>query len=304
MINCITTAPKENPTKTEAVNVAVVDDFTNRTIELVINSGKLAHGELVEGFIKSELPNSKFDRYDVTVPDSIDTKFITAGLPKDYDKPYYKFTKPQIQEFRLIKFESQLNQLNTNIANGKNYSAVNMSTSISLDLNHVSKALGKTITEENIHQYKDEVKKFLADEKSGKIHNLMSNIITQIERITESKTPVYIAAGNKSEAYFNALSLANGVNVVGATDETGNMASYTLSNPFINKKENGTGLISAKVITKYEDGSADLGVDYTGDKKIDLVFKVPAGQKNVQVIEKIQGTSYATPRSLAKDIKK
>lgn len=248
--------------KAPPVKIAVVDDYFQKTIR--IDSDRIpdmVHGVAVEAFIKSGLPNAQITRMSTT-----------------YD-------------------ESSVKNALTYILNGaEKYDAINLSKSSDISYKEISKFIGMKVTPQNVAQNKDEIKnRFFASKHHDAQY--IKEIITSLEKIAADGTKIYIAAGNNGNKNFNLYTLADGVNVVGATLKHGKIAPYSSSNKLVTRYERGSFRIN-----KVKDENGQWGFDITQNGKPDIMASETTSKVKKAFFD-LYGTSFAAPQALARDFR-
>lgn len=144
----------------------------------------LAHGDLVNEYIKNGGQNIKTQRLEAR--DSVDV--TSKRLEAIENKEYW------------------------------DYDALNISMSVGMKYSDIESELGvKGVTPENLAEKRDEIVKSLSTNPE---YEDTYKAIRSIENIVKDDTAVYIAAGNESDE-FNLLTLAKGSVSVGALETTG-----------------------------------------------------------------------------------
>lgn len=273
------------------LNIAIIDDFSNKSV--FIDSDDIpdvAHGKVVERFIKEGLPDAQISEFDIK----------NAELPT-----------------ALSNINNQLDNVLREIKNGKKFDALNISLSDNSSFETLSEILGVRLSPWGTAKYRDELRQIIkkgaqvsldqnATEEEIKTHNNaveLNDIITKIDEISSTGVNVFMSAGNtlrdtpgKTFANnLNLFSLAKTYKTVGAKNERGSTADFSNYNDLVNEWEKG--VFHFKTMT---DKNGEEGIDYTGDGTIDIYKKDLSSQN---IMDGIQGTSFATPLALVKDFK-
>lgn len=212
--------------------IAVIDEYKNNVLKIDWdNKPDMIHGEAVESFIKSALPNAEITRFDT----NLNEKSVRDAL-------------------ELI------------LKSGIKYDALNLSKSSDIKLKDLSLITGFKVTNETLAKDKKIIKeRFFA---SGHKESAdIQAIIKSLEELASNGTKIYISAGNRGKQSVNLYTLADGVNVVGALNKYGVLkASFTSDNALINRWYKGVYHIS-----KIEDSAPITGFDINEDGKIDIL---------------------------------
>jgi len=255
--------------------VVVIDNFSHRDGKIAFGT-KVSHGEVVQRFLEENLPSV----FDIERCDCYDNQGAIASDDKI--------------KLCLKKYLDQTK-------NGNPPAAINLSLGNKIYYSEASKVLGEEVNAKNLAQHKEKLRELFE-------HSSERNwqMIELLDELTARGVDVYVAAGNKftttdgynnPDTYFNPLTLANGVKVVGATDKDGNFEKFSVTNSLINASERG----EFKVNQVKENGV--LGCDYTEDGTMDVLINRYAGKYVKLCTNKpLQGTSLATPLRLAKDL--
>ena len=185
-------------------NIAMVDDF--KTVNIKVDADlkpDITHGDAVEMFIKSGLPDANIDKFHTTV-DEISVR----------------------------------DALNSILQSDKKYDAVNISKSSDISYKELSKLVGKRITPKNISANKEFVKQKLFKSNYPEV-GYIEEINKNLESLIKSGTKVYIASGNKGKKSLNLYTLADGVEVVGALKDNGKRANFSTINSLVKRHEKG-----------------------------------------------------------------
>src|SRR5699024_6942913 len=107
-----------------------------------------------------------------------------------------------------------------------------------------------------------------------------------LERLSAKGVKIYISAGNKGKNYLNLYTLADNVNVVGATNSYGTAKTkFSNNNSLVNRWFKG--VFSVK---KIKDKDGQTGFDINEDGKIDILAKDTTSRLKIAA-ESIYGTS-------------
>ncbi|MBR5303990.1 MAG: hypothetical protein IKU37_04090 [Candidatus Gastranaerophilales bacterium] len=260
-----------------AKNILVIDNFRSDNID--INGDFLcdvSHGFVTSSMIEKNLPDAKVVKCHI---------FPEKGINQD---------------FVVNRFDSLLTSVLECIEKGKKFDAINLSLGFSAKYNVLSKKLGFNITPENIAENAQKVRNVMEKADNQLKVQCFSvkkvvGILEKMDKITSKGTKIYIAAGNSSDRCFNLLTLADNIVSVGGVDKKGNFVVYSDRNTLVNRFENG------EVISK----SVDSGFDFTGDGIADVKKEETSAFFNfATVFARFEGTSFATPRALVKDLLK
>lgn len=210
----------------------MIDEYKNKILKIDWdNKPDMIHGEAVESFIKSALPNAEITRFDT----NLNEKSVKDALES------------------ILK-------------SGIKYDALNLSKSSDIKLKDLSLITGFKVTNETLAKDKKIIKeRFFASghKESADIQAIIQNL----EKLATDGTKIYISAGNKGKKSLNLYTLADGVNVVGALNEYGVVkASFTSDNALINRWYKGVYHIS-----KIEGSTPVTGFDINEDGKTDIL---------------------------------
>lgn len=259
-------ANNKNRTEDNTRRIAVVDNFKDKLDIDGDGKGDISHGDLCCIFLKQSNPDAKIDRLDVSGGGS----FGGHDSAKLFDK---------------------LSQ----IANKGNnyYDGVSLSQS-------AEQAYGNgPLTADNLKNYKSQINQEVKNDQE------YGGIINKLEEIAGNGTPVYTSSGNKSDI-FDYYSAAEGVTSVGAEYIEGTNKDKYSVNSLTDKLSNGE-FTSYDVITQGgKDTGRVLGLDITGDGKVDVPVSMLSGKG--KVFNKPSwlsdpSSSIATPRALGEDTK-
>lgn len=247
-------------------NIAIIDTFDSGEPIFMTRDKNIYHGEVIERFIHEGLPDAHIEEFNVN---GSNTKINQSGII-DSLKEILKRTEK-----------------------GEKFSAVNCSMAAKLNYFNISVLSGKQITPDNLSENREKVLEYIRQQQDPAAQADVQ-IIDLIEKIVSKGVPVYVGAGN-SKSTFNILSLAKGVNTVGALDIDGTQIDEFSNNSLVNKK--GQGFFY--VLKTMNPENYNVGFDYTDDGSIDIhssELLIPR--------EAINGTSYSTPKAIVQDLKK
>ncbi len=232
-INPVFSAFVFNQRNSKAKNVALVDEFSRKTIQLDVDrKPDITHGEAVEAFIKSGLPDVAIDRFDTNVNE------VTVR-----------------------------DALKTILSHRGKYDAVNISKASYITYKELSKLVGCKITPKNLYEKKELIKDKFFKSNYPEV-GYLKEINTYLEELIKSGTRVYIASGNQSKGALNLYTLANGAEIVGALKNNGKRAGFSTINSLVNRHEKGVFKVK-----KIKDENGQKGFDFTQDGKIDIYDK-------------------------------
>lgn len=274
--------------KKPELSIAIIDDFTNKSI--FIDNDKtpdIAHGKVVERFIKEGLPNASVKEFDIKATEGME---LLDGM------------------------NNQLDNMIENIDKGAEYDALNLSISCNKSFTDLRTVFNSRLSAWGVTGYKEDLRKYidtkaettldenaLSIEKENRDYFIAINsIISKLDKISSKGVKIYVAAGNNSGDFrdnnLNLFSLADGVTTVGATEnDCGTPADFSNYGDFVKRQEKGVFLFSTLKNDKGEEG-----VDFTGDGSIDI-YKKDLSSK--ELMGGIKGTSLSTPIALVKDFK-
>ena len=232
-VNPVFSAFVFNQRNAKAKNVAMVDEFSRKTIQLDVDrKPDITHGEAVEAFIKSGLPDVTVDRFDTNVNE-----------------------------------DTVRDALKTILSRRGKYDAVNISKSSDITYKDLSRLVGCKITPKNLKEKKELIKdKFFKSNHPEA--GYLKEINTYLEELVKSGTRVYIASGNQAKKTLNLYTLADGVEVVGALKNNGKRAGFSTINSLVNRHEKGVFKVK-----KIKDEKGEKGFDFTQDGKVDIYDK-------------------------------
>lgn len=264
-------------TKKPIMNILVADDFKNSTIDIDGDFlSDVSHGFVTSSLIEQGLPNANVIKKNI-FPKSTLNSFLTAS-----------------------KLDSLFTSVLENTKKGKIFDAINLSVGFSVKYESLSREVGFELNHENIADFAQDVKQALIERngnfmiKSKPMKEIVS-IIEKMDKISAKGTKIYIAAGNSGDSSFNLLTLADNIINVGAVNNKGNFVTYSDKNTLVNRIENGD------ICPKAVKGGFDITDDGIADVKKEETtaifhFTTP--------FAKFEGTSFASPRALVKDLLK
>jgi len=118
---------------------------------------------------------------------------------------------------------------------------------------------------------------------------LFIQMLDRLKRLNELGVRIYLASGNSSNTSFDPAGLLPFVEVVGATDSSGRVASYS-DVAFVEPDDLNAGDIRPRPVRG--------GYDINGDGIADL----KGGLQSGATLFPVRGTSFASPRELIDDI--
>lgn len=261
--------------KTTDKNIAIIDDFAKPSVFIDFDfEPDVSHGNVVKRLIEEGLPTAKIDCFD----------YGGAGIGA--------------QDWQNTNIH--LDEILTKIKDGKKYDAINLSLGNAISFEELSKDMDVNITPENVAQKKDVIKKWLNSPQSisPKI-GIIAEIINKLDKLSEKKVQVYVAAGNAGKDSFNILTIVNGAKVVGCLEKDGSKDSDSADNSLVNDWK--LGVLNVKKLT---DSSGRSGFDYTGDGSIDIYCDQTTSFIKWSNPFDISGTSFSAPKALVDDLKK
>ena len=258
--------------------IAVVDFCDNSDSDIDLDGdgkGDMAHGNVVANLIKATFKNSDVYTFDITQN--------SAGTTNE----------------RLVaSLESIINELKSGT---EKYDALNMSLSSRITYSALSKALGKTITKDNVSQYQSEIRNWLLTQGSKNGYTTTAKVVQLIEQIEALGCDVYIAAANVNDGTddeLNLYTIANNTTSVGALSKSGGKASFSFDNSMID-----TWALGEIEVKKVKDSSGKLlGYDLNNDGVVDINGSFTSGGAN-SANPFLRGTSFASPYKLIQDLK-
>jgi hypothetical protein len=163
----------------------------------------------------------------------------------------------------------------------------------------LSELVGFDVNPENFREQKKRVRDSLATSSYvtnfGNSFKQIAEVLNKMDSITARETKIYISAGNDGCDALNLLALANGVECVGSRQNNGRKKPYTERHNLVTRYEN----------DEFPIEKTDDGYDITGDGKTDFTFSqmaFPLTATHEAREEPLQGTSFATPNAIIKDI--
>lgn len=265
-------------TSNKKYTIAVVDFCDNSDSDIDLDGdgkGDMAHGNVVASMIKASFENSDVYTFDITQN--------SAGTTNE----------------RLVaSLESILDEIKSGSCK---YDALNMSLSSRITYSDLSKALGKTITKDNVSKYASEIRNWLINEGSKNGYTTTAKVVQLLEQIEAAGCDIYIAAANVNDGTddeLNLYTLAKSTTSVGANSKSGGKASFSFDNTLIDKWA--LGEIEVK---KVKDSNGNFkGYDLNGDGKVDIDKSYTSGGSNLSNAY-LRGTSFASPYQLIQDLK-
>jgi hypothetical protein len=231
--------PSEHP------RVAVVDYFDHKSIDIDGDQvDDLAHGEVVERFIKAQVPHAEIVRFE---------------LHRDAEGNQ----KPAeiVRQFENLRLRHR---------SGERFDAVNFSIGNPACFKGTS--LGKTgLTPENIARHRKQFLKMMQNSQTTlqKTYTMVDAITRAIWQDGKKVLDVYMAGGNLGRDVFSMYNLAPGSIKVRATDAQGKVMSFSADNALLNRNARGV-----FTVTK-----ASGGYDITGDGVADVFNDEVSGGK-------------------------
>lgn len=249
-------------------DIAIVDDFKIKDICIDFDfTPDISHGEMVKRIIQEGLPQANIDSFQITKSNGAT---YTPALKLIVDK----------------------------IQKGHKYDALNLSMSTPVDFTYLSKKVGKQITPDNVLQNRDNIKKWIYNEKDDKTVIQLRETLEQLDKISDRGVQIYVAAGNEGKNKFNLLSLAKNTKIVGSIDSKGQKTNFTEDNSFVKNWD-----LGIFPIKRAYDSKGKLGFDYTGDGSVDIYAEKTTSWLKFGSFSNIKGTSISCPRKLTKDLK-
>lgn len=263
----------ENPTGKQVNNpkLLVVDCFEVGTVNINNDdTPDIPHGEVVSKLLEENLPNA------------------------DVYKRNVDFTNEGVSAF-TEKLDTLFSGI---LKRGEKFDAINMSLGSDISFKTLSELLGFEITPDNIARLKGRVRDSLATSKyivNGDPFYLIAKLLNKMDSVALNGSKIYVAAGNEGSTSLNLLSLANGMEVVGACDEFATPKDYSADN---------------SIITRYARDEFPVeatkdGFDITMDGKTDFKFEQMAfpwfATKQPREIP-LHGTSFAAPNAIIEDL--
>lgn len=217
-----------------APKIAVIDQFKNNVIKVDWdNKPDMLHGDAVESFIKSGLPNAQISRFDTNLNES--------------------------------SVQSALDEI---LKSGVAYDAINLSKSSDIKLSNLSKLVGFEVSHQNLLKDKNIIKEKFFNSPYQEAQEI-KHIIKSLEKLASQGVKIYVSAGNKGRDYINLYTLADNINVVGAANKYGvAKTQFSCDNPLVNRWCKGV-----YAVKKLTDKDGNIGFDINEDDKIDILAK-------------------------------
>lgn len=201
------TTSSKPATSDKKYTIAVVDFCDNADSDIDLDGdgkGDMAHGNVVASMIKANFENSDVYTFDITQN--------SAGTTNE----------------RLVaSLESILEEIKSGSCK---YDALNLSLSSRITYSDLSKALGKTITKDNVSQYSSEIRNWLINQGSKNGYTTTAKVVQLLEQIEAAGCDIYIAAANVNDGTddeLNLYTLAKSTTSVGALSKSGGKASFS-----------------------------------------------------------------------------
>ncbi len=266
---------ESKPVKSVQPKYAVIDDFKVCRIDIDgTGKKKLPHGNVVIPVLRAQIPEDALIK-SFSNDDKI--KILTDFIPE------------QIQK----------------IIEEGNFKAVNISAGLHKSIRSLKILTGiNDLNPDNLSKYKEKIRAFLL----GKDIDNIAKTIRSLENLIDKGIKVYLAGGNRGPEYVNLFSFARGVTSVGACDAKGKTLSSSADNSLLDRYARGQYTIICEKNSKNED--TYFIIDGSGLK---VRLAKPFGEQMHPIRKQlkepgstttIQGTSYAAPTALAKDIEK
>ena len=120
-----------------------------------------------------------------------------------------------------------------------------------------------------------------------------------MELLASKGVKIYVSAGNKGKDYLNLYTLADRVNVIGASNKYGIVkADFSCDNALVTRWSKGV-----FDIKKVKDTNGHAGFDINEDLIPDIAAKDTTSKFKIPQ-RHIYGTSFAAPNALVYDLKK
>ncbi|MEI8388677.1 MAG: S8 family serine peptidase [bacterium] len=300
-------------------NVVVFDIYGDKSIPVDSYdlTPDMTHGEAVGTYIKAQCPSANIIKRGKLTPN---TEQETIEKLENAKTLLYKGSEEEKLLFgedakkiienpdEIMCFDATiaLKELAKSVVRGEKIDAVNLSMGESVRINNLAKVTGLPLTKENLSQYKNEIRKWFKNNKLPEIKSC-NDRMESIEKITSGGIPFYVAAGNEGVNSVNLYSFAKGVTTVGALKEDRKTKTgYTVDNSLVSQWEQGDYPIDE---VKDKNGKL-IGYDINGDKKSEILAKDTSSNKSFLslltafIINKAQGTSFATPTALGKYLRR
>lgn len=285
---------------------AIVDTFGDKNIYLD-HRKSVSHGPLVEAFVKSKCPSSIIIEKGKFLPTTEIEHEATLNKARailengGVDRLLFGESAKLVLDNPTIKMAADFNLVNALNEIREKIDVVNISLGVEVKITDLAKATGFPLTDKNLIDYKDKVRLWIKNNNSPMLKNLNEEL-ESIEKFTSREIPVYVGAGNQGKERVNLFSFAKGVATVGALKEDGvSKADYTVDNSLVDKWETGDYQIKQLL-----NESREIGYDFTGDNKIDLLKKdIPSNKFSLMryifgTNYKLRGTSSSAPVAAGK----
>lgn len=244
--------------------IAVIDEYKRRVVRVDWDKKPdMIHGEAVETFIRAGLPNADITRFDT----NLDEVSVKRALDE------------------ILNSEQQ-------------YDAINLSKSSDIKIDDLSSLIGYKVTAKSLKQDKDIIKERFFASPYKEAQDIKA-IIKKMELLASKGVKIYVSAGNKGKDYLNLYTLANNVNVIGATNKYGvTKAPFSCDNSLITRWSKGVFNIN-----KIKDSTGNSGFDINEDGRADISFNDTTAKLKIPE-HYVFGTSFAAPNALVRDFEK
>lgn len=255
-------------------NIWVIDNFQYPAVD--VNGDLLAdvsHGFVTSSIIEKGLPFANVFKKNIFQKASHDS--VAKRLDLVLDSALHKIKK------------------------GEKIDAINLSMGYSVPYESLSIEMGMKLTPENIKEHSKAVKSIMKKRRSFRIKTepmkRLAKVLDKMDSLSAKGVKIYIASGNSYDLKFNLLTLADDVVSVGALTKRGKKACYSDRNSIINRWEKG--VVSPK--------RAGNGFDITGDGIADVKKNETTALFRINwPWLGFDGTSFASPRAIVKDLSK
>ena len=248
-----------------APRIAVIDEFDKKSIKIDYDlKPDVSHGKAVVSILRAGLPNAKIKKYNTNLSE----KSLCNALKK------------------ILDSEDKID-------------AINLSKASYISYDSLSKLTGFDVNSKNIASIKKSVREnfFKSKHKDAKV---LREIIECMDKCSAKGIKVYIAAGNKSDNYFNLYTLADNAFVVGAINKYGSLQTFSARNSLVNRYARGVYRVKA---VKDSNGHV-IGFDINDDKKRDVSILKTTAKNKIPSVLPIRGTSFATPNAIVCDFQR